>query len=508
MQKKIISLRSYGGTVEDVSYLVLSCRDTEETLFEEVIFALTPTVMRWDHDLWIFDLRECSQYWFHKAERSESKSRGDIYGFLVQLLQTKGLGKGCGVFCENPWQGVLLCRQIVLRGIFDFVDRKSAFGEKLYQGIHWSTWFAEVEFFLQHRKALDLKKTSVDEQQLKKMKKVVSLLPVQNIEDLKDLCKSSIHRRFGKTLASLWGMTYAKNNHTKMVTNFFPWILWQKQETTEITRNLDDPLWEWDHIEEYLLQDVERLRKKLEHNMHRGVCALEWQLTMQNLERLTVPILFKHPHDLAREINTQQTVLTQTRLSYERQIAALYADKERHVLIHDYGLICWSLKVKKTAMLPRLKPKMLLLGGTKRLSLLEQKRQKVRYLENKLAIPLRHYKVAANYSLERSYSEEVGGNNEDNKNNEKRGCFSMTSWQRSAFYRPLFVFKERHALKQETQIEKCTFLERVYRQWWQIKKNDSFYFCDYYMFFDEKQKKYLWLFREADRQWFYGGQFH
>jgi hypothetical protein len=97
----------------------------------------------------------------------------------------------------------------------------------------------------------------------------------------------------------------------------FPWQSFTFASLLQVSRHLEEPLCEWQHLEVLLGEDFDRLCGLSSWLAGERIVSLEWRLTLRDLSHHVVPIRFRHPHSLHLEKGLHPTALLQALYAFE-----------------------------------------------------------------------------------------------------------------------------------------------------------------------------------------------
>lgn len=526
----------YGSKTDRLSrFLALRMPGLSPEKTPASIQALTPRVMRWDDEIWLLDLSPCESYWLAQAAMRHCDVNALLRLVLQDVATSTEAGRWRCAMASHPWQALLLLNHMCERRLTGLISGDSGFGRGVFKEISWGGWWRSVETLLPHfesdtsrrfnqttfrRQSLQLQRTA---------KRMGLSLPWQ-MQEIKPL---AMRRRYGTTMHDLWCWSFDERRRTAsprtgvglfvgqddlerdvVFAADFPWTPYVFADKPTVTHHLEFPLWEWEHIEPFLREDLDRLCSLACWQAGECIVSLEWRIVFRDLTHLKVPIRFRHPHSLHAEIGLHKTTLLQALYSFESSVPGSPLDAARHdELLPIVPLISWELIVDE-----RLIPSSKTIGlfgdqisdgeATGLLSLLK--------LENKLSVPLACYSLRQDWLPEHSYAAGERTSQqllplhaaEDDQNGV--GSFSL-SLAAMARQRPLFLYEKPIPYVAQESSVLWGFCERTMTKWWargavSLKDASPSLQRDYYQLLDQEKRRY-WVFKDNQGQCFLHGVF-
>ena len=337
------------------------------------------------------------------------------------------------------------------------------------------------------------------------MRSSMASLGVKVPWDLHQGSASAIQKRFGYGLALLWEWTFPKGElQHRLHEADFPWKIWQPPQPPHITRHLDHPLREWEHLGPWLQQDLEILRQKSCWNArNEHILRMDWELNC-DFYQILVPICFRYPHDLEREAEHHRTTLLQAQYAFHAVMnninpratdtmgPAIHIKTGSHNLVlekNDVMVTGWCLTITERVARPHTL-RTLFPDAAEDPSL-----DQLMSLANQLPVALQRYELLEHWLPEHSFCQ----------TKEHDGRDVQAPWLSAAIHRPLCIYSK--PLECATPFAQNThFIERVSTDWWHTQ-DASMFFRDYYRHHDAKGGV-QWLFRDSSGQWFCHGLFN
>lgn len=464
--------------------------------------SLTPRFMLWQSATlaegesqpatWLLDLRPVWPYWCHQAGAQ------DVQAFLRQVLASVCGEDAMAVMDVNPWRALLGLAVMRERGLNGVVCADNPIGRNLVSEASWDIWFRTADEVATHwfgcgRERFNLQ---VFRRQARQMAQAMLRLGIQKPAGLVVMPALAIRRRYGAALHDLWIWTIESNHEG------FPWILWRNEEGIQVARHLDMPLLEWEHIEPVLRDDVDRLCALLCKQGAGRVLSLEWRVVFLDFSSLSIPIRFRHPHDLPAEIPHHRTALLQACYAFQDAVPAA-REGAVDLGVYEKAVASWELRVAEKINVP---PVMRDLFGT----VLDAGEDRLQQLENQLPVPLSTYEVTSNWIPEEAYRTCEG---------EETTSVLRESLHAVGKKRPLFVYPRPRACAQPAnQSRAWTFCERIMDRWWRssrVGRGDegslpggmSCVQRDYYMMQDQNQRS-VWVFKDGTGRWYVHGMYN
>ncbi|MBI2602594.1 MAG: hypothetical protein HYW48_06025 [Deltaproteobacteria bacterium] len=468
-------------------YIALECDNVED----RIVHALTTHVMRWSDKIWLLDLTPFYSYWAARARALHTTPQilwkktlhqgfapGDSHPGDEKVL---GMNFPFRASCApSPWQALLLLLSMRERRVSGLLSLEQELGQTLYTDLPWSIWWHALSQFAPHLAS------EKDRRQLaqgcERLKRTVERLNFRNVQAMKILSYDGIRRRFGLWLAECWQWTFDGEEQDLMqLFSSFPWKAFRFSEPASVTRHLEDPLCLWETISPFLIADLDKLGRDESFSAQERVVKLEWKITFDDLSILTVPICFRHPHDLHGEEGKHKTTLLQAVYGFQNLTAQAWKD-----LAAPYpSLLSWQILLKEKLVIPAFVEG--LFDHDAHLDPLSQ----LLKLENELPIPLERFAYAEDWFPEESFVER----------SEDEPAKVSSSFHAVARARPLFLYQHTVEL---TEVRGGEFLESILNKWWrsdnaQLEKR-------YYKYVDPVGRSY-WVCQDETGRWLAHGNF-
>ncbi len=441
--------------------------------------SLSPEVMHWAEDVWLIDLASCQAYW---QSRAQTRQLSFHQLLLEQLDQLCGAHHYRAVLGDHPWQALLLLPCLAQQNYFGLMNRHSSMGENLLQALSWDDWWQACACYAAHSPGesarLELQKRR------RPMQLAMRRLGCNTPHHLKKMPPEQIRRRFGAFLGHLWGLTWQPPSQPLLNDTPIPFLVPWRRKAQEmdpcVRRTLDAPARDWDVLETYLREDLNRFRLLSSFKNGERILALEWKIVLYNLQELPVFILFRHPHSLQHDYPQQRTALLQISFALQK---ALQEQRLNQPDDPCFWIVSWELRITQKLQPP---PRQLTLFNEGENSAWEE----LLSLENQLPAPLESYALRDDWVPEDSFvqsgQEKIQPPMLDNSG-------SLRSLGRS---RPLYMQKKAYPLSRPGQSLLWKFRERTMEKWW-IRPGQNAV-RDYYEVLCDQQL--LWVAREAAGQ--------
>lgn len=560
---------SSGGSTKPAVWIALTLPPSGNNLSLSTqahqAMSLSSKVMSWSEDTWLLDLGPCLSYWHHQAflglkeqplKTKATQSLGvdtlpSICAPLEQIIHTihKQLTTLFGTswaaaWTDHPWRTVLLATYMKERNLAGLMVINGPWGEapspmpqpsssllygdkdplktfsttasKLTRDLSWETWWQCWDDLSHHLHISKLGRYPLLRRQESLMKQATIRLGWKTPGQQSHLTAPSLARRFGRALAEAWRWTYehpppascqtpGKKDSDFWLESSFPWRSYEIATPPSISRHLETPLREWDHLSPWLLTDLDRLCERPDFLPEERVLLMEWQLILEDvggsLQDHLISIGFRYPHSLHQEKGNHKTTLLQ----------ALYAF-EQHFKPHLDPMIIppvitgWTLTLKEKMVHPKQITSLFgeqevlpLTSPTKSAKATKPSQPLIlTQLENKLAIPLQHFIIQDDWVASDSYVD-IHSNSKSLPNPLQHQDALLAL----ARQRPLFTYIQPFPCRAGSQ---CYFLERTMAKWWSrpgfVPQND------FYCMVEKKSQLRFWVVRDTPTgQWLAQGLF-
>lgn len=460
---------------------------------------ITPRIMNWSKNCWILDFSITIEYW----RRNRTHIRESIVPLIEEAIKrSMNDSKNQKSFCycaslaNNPWKAILLLYSMEDKGLEGYLDFESGFGKTIYENLPNKVWWKCLKKISYHFKQAKIKGYNPQKflQQTRHMKQSMERLGMDTPISFKCIDPNDLQRRFGEALMELWLMAFSDSSNKKEGINFesiFPWHSYFLKETPKIKRNLDYPITQWDEIEPFLNEDLNKLCLLNSFSSNERLVSLKWHINLHDMSSIQILISFRHPHNLHTEYPHQKTALLQAYYSFTKTI-----EKSSNEWDDDYlsmpVIVSWEVIILEKLLLT---PQAFDLFGER-----DNEYEALLQLENRLPIKIKRYDLVCDWNPEDSYKE-VSENCKDNSIY-KELYPSLISL---GIKRPLFIYREPIEIRNKKTLVTDNFLERTMDKWWRSTSFNSRQ-RDYYCLMDNK-KRCFWVFHDTNGKWYIHGIF-
>lgn len=443
----------------------------------EDLQTLTPRLMQWEADLWLLDLKPCISYWRLLAQRQHKS----LLGVLQEILETLPEGPYTAALSAYPWQAILLTQVLEQKGFRGLNTESQRLSRNLMSSLSWDLWWAAAE-----RYAFHSQETKTFFKHKRAMQIAMRRLCCDRPTSLKTMPSFQIKRRFGPLIAALWEQTFPSHETSPSSgsleeTAVFPWQSYVLTEPLTHTRHLDFPLSDWQSLEAFLREDLNRLCLLDSFKKGERILNLEWMIVLDNLQEISLSVLFRHPHCLQSESPHQRTALLQISYAFQRAQQA----SRRKLANESPWIVSWRLRVLES-LRPLAAPRQLFDESSASWNELLN-------LENQLDRPLEAYQVVEDWLPEDAFT----------------SLYTPAAFERERLpalehlgrERPLFLLQQPQPWNPHGQ-NVWSFKERTMDKWWRHQNRTT---RDYYQVVSRDQKQVLWVFRDDKGQCFVHG---
>ena len=445
---------------------------------------VSPYIMQWSEACWIFDISCCLTYWNQQAKIHAS----DCHNLLRQVVQRTFPDFKRATLCHHPWQAILLLYTMEEKGLEGFLDIESPIGKNIYHQMSWDVWWYCARNFISHFSNQNTSKVKHN-QHLRSMQKAIMRLQLPSPWLLSSLPEKSVQRRFGPLMQSLVTQAFTEAENLESCspeTIQFPWENYEISERPKRSRNLDFPLTDWNHIAPLLQEDLNFLCFLDSFKKGERIIELEWRIVLYDLSLQSIPILFRHPHYLHKDLPHQRTALLQIQYAFERELKEKFSEEDQHMAI-----VSWQLFIeKKLSILPQV------------LDIFNERDDDITALtelENQLPIRLFSYDLIHDWVPENSFISTQKPTTIGDQIKKGQAHDSIKALGKS---RPLFLYTKPESLNHKGKSGLWKFSERTMNKWWLNHIGTQ---RDYYRYMSEKQQ--LWVFQDKNGKWYIHGIF-
>ncbi|MCX6117071.1 MAG: hypothetical protein NT027_05995 [Proteobacteria bacterium] len=465
---------------------------------------LSPRVMKWSEEVQLIDLSSTHRYWAQKAMED-----GLTFDQMIErLIKDYFPPQTIGVIANHPWQAVLYLKTFSARACGTLLNLSSPFGRSLKKDLSWEAWsetFQEIDdHFLVFGSKSKLSKDKKSKSQLSTFLKTAQRMSLHTPAhfhhgalDNDSNETSGIKRRFGDRVATLWDWTWTQiQGDTNDIG--FPWKTQKLNEVPSVQRLLIHPIRNWEHIEPILCEDLDRLCQLRCWNSSERVVSLEWELFFSNSPTLSIPVLFRYPHALHREIGLHKTALLQAFHSWTSSLSkrlkqSLFHEDSQY--LENDAIIEWKVVVKERLVIP---PQHHSLFADD----LSSPLARLRDLENSLPVQLSEFAHADDWTPEDSWKIQSTNSEKSLSKACSESADSPIDSPKSYLFqhlcRPLFIQNEPTPFISNEQDPYFEFKERVMRKWWQLAVSDDYvYDC---FLHEDRKGRLLWIHKSTNKQ--------
>lgn len=434
---------------------VFICIESTETK-QDKLQCLTAKIMKWGPNIWLLDLSHYLSYWQSQSQQCQLSAPILWKTILNRVFTSNPNQKNQyrATYATSPWQALLLLAHMQTIHQFGFWSPQTTPGDTHYQHLSWDAWWPMVRRLSHHIEKSKTKgfKRPLFNQQCSRFKKSMDRLGLFAVKQSLRLNEKSIHRRYGKYLASIWQWTH-HTHQTQIPGPSFPWKDWVFKTPSAIKRSLEPPLIAWDFLQPLLIKDLDLLCKKSCIQPNERACKIDWDILFDNHTAIRISIIFRHPHPLQSELGHHKTTLLQAYYSFSNRENRPAATAGQRLLCYEEPIISWRLTLREKLTLP-----------VETLTLFENmtpnqtKEKDLLDLENSLPIPLYRYTHQTDWTPETSFAQTLTSPLSETDH-------SHRSLNATARQRPLFLYTTPSTL-QAPPIN-THFLETTMQKWWQ-----------------------------------------
>jgi hypothetical protein len=466
------------------------------------IFSLTPWVMQWDKNIWLFNLSPCRNFW---AIQKKKKGK-NLYELFEQILDASFEREYISVFANHPWQCLLFLDFLLKKGAKGVFSLNTLLNRRMYESLSWDHWFKPLGTLSYHLNYLKVKgfKESQFRSKQAQLKRFIKRMDFWGPFDLSQADVASIKRRFSWWLGEVWAWTFYgfledekqtpdlfNSAENQIDLGSFPWIPFQIEDPPRVIRHLEYPVNRWDVIESLLIEDFSRLCAMKSWSEQERVSSIIWAITLYNLEELKLELSFRNPYSLHMDSrNNFKTALYQTYYAYMGLVDKLKARDNDLDLPEEIPFVGWKVEINECLYIS---PQTMELISTENSGL---NYEGVLDLQNKIPLPIESYVVLPDFVPDLSFrSEELGGNT-------FKYDFSLNQWIEASFNRPFFYYRNPLPITSPLEL-KLKFLERTSNDWW-TSENLMDMTKDYFLV-EDREGRFIWVFRNSSGVWYKHG---
>ncbi|MBU2515086.1 hypothetical protein KJ966_27515 [bacterium] len=477
---------------------------------QQILQCLTTEVMQWTETVWIMNISPYYSYWLKQSCRTGStpislwrKLFNHLLGEEPREGQSKviSLSPAYRAACaRNPWSAVLLLNVMRRREINGLISQNSKFGASLFREISWETWWQEIEnseTLFSNAKIKGFKRLGF-KQQCKRLKMASPRLGLKFPRDMSILNYNGVKKRFGETLAKIWDWTYgvSQNSRETIYQTGFPWQAFKFSSPPVVERHPDYPLLVWEQFVPLLTEDFDKLAR-IRRNSGERVIRIDWKLRFDDMRCLEIPICFRNPHNLQKEVGEHHTALLQANYGFiELMNEKFPADPQNGSNDLMPTVLGWKLEIFASLCLPDI---VLDIFGESQEK--DTELEILHKLENELPVSISRYIPKNDWLPEDSFFEEHFQEEEvvvpDSEINR--------SLEAVAESRPLYIRRNPLAIRAINQPRVKDFLESTMTKWWKEEKHPGKE-RHYFKHIDPEGNS-TWVFQDTAGNWYQHGIF-
>ncbi len=465
------------------------------------IFSLTPWVMQWTENIWIFNLSPCRNFW---AIQKEKKKKG-LYELFEQILDISFEKEYLSVFANHPWQCIFFLDHLLKKKAKGVFSLNTLLNRRIYESLPWDHWFNPLVILSDHLNYLKVKgfKESQFRSKQAQLKRFIKRMDLWGPFDLSQADVASIKRRFSGWLGEVWAWTFngflegekqtlnlfnSEDNQVNL--GSFPWIPFQIYDPPRVIRHLEYPVNRWDVVESLLIEDFSKLCAVNSWTEREQVSSIIWGITLYNLKNLKVELNFRNPYSLHSDTrNNFKTALYQAYYAYMELMDKLRARETDLDLPEEIPFVGWEIEINECLYIP---PQITELISTENSKL---NYEDILDLQNKLPLPIESYVIVPDFFPDLSFRSGEAGNTGEYD-------FSLNQWIEASSNRPFFYYKNPLPITCPLELKR-RFLERTSNDWWE-SENLMDMTKDYFLL-EDRDGKFVWVFRDNSGAWYKHG---
>ena len=482
---KPIDIRSFPDDIDCCRYAAIYCAGE---INPEDAFCLTPHVMQWSNNIYLFDLETCINYWSQQAH-SLNISLSEIY---EKILCSVFGDKAIAVFGHHPWQSLLFLNYLIHDESIGVHALTSLFNKKTYEKLGWHYWFITLMQLADHLEAVKAKNFAAPQFRVKvaQMQRFIQRLALSGPYELADADVAAIKRRYSGWVGEAWCWTFQSFKDNQSQGLFcFPWRALRFNQSLCVKRHLDYPVSQWDVVEPLLKEDLDKLCRLGCWSSGDKINTLYWKIRLFNLQDMDVAISFRNPYSLHTDAPEFKAALYQAYYAYVALMEKLTSRDKDLDLPQEMPFISWQIEIKQRLHIPQII-----------LDLFENEKEGANYkgildLQNCLPQAIEYYVISPDFMPEQLFfRESIGYQGECD--------FSLKQWVNVLLRRPLFYYRQPRLIKDKQQTS-CQFLERTAYNWWR-SENIRDLVRDYFLL-KNQQGQYFWVFKNSAGEWYRHG---
>lgn len=464
--------------------------------------SLSCDVMIWNESIVIIDFRTTFSYWSLKARLIQLDFFSLLQKLLIQIFEGQNY---LALLTKHPFCGLIILDYLEEKGMEGLYHGGAPLALKWYESLHFSNWFSPIDRLIDHwenGKELNFKASSFRRQR-GQVERFIERMHFNRLKDYQQIHPDDFSKRFGAHWGMIWQWTWPQSTSSNLplfdygpIQNFidlhhFPWKNFTQEIRPNVQRTLDYGLNQWESIQWHLREDLEKLCRDCHLGQDESILEMRWEITLFHLEKITLPVHFRHPYQLQSESPNFETACSQIYFSFQSLMTQWKKRDQNLDLPEKIPFIAWRIEITKK-LRKEVRFLDLFRGGKKDLFI-----QKMIELENKIPVSLLRYQILPSFIPEFSYTsrQQKFHGNEKNQSN---------LWNQQGRLRPYFFDPEVTAITPSPKSPK-KFLERVTGHWWADHKSGE-YLRDYYML--NYQGQLVWAYRDNFGNWWRHGTFY
>ncbi len=452
------------------------CLETSQTACIR-LQCLTPNIMQWSTQIWLLDMTTVMSYWTTQAEQKHMPLMS-LWHIVLHQAHSSSTQIYQAAIAEHPWKALLLLKMMKVKKIAGLMTLNSVEGLELYWKLSGSLFLKSIQelaIYLNYDRGqrLDLSKIA------KQLKRAMMHFQFRTVADMTVLNYLGVRRRYGQLFSEIWNWTCGNEPYHTVP---FPWMGWRPQNKVSVCRTLDNVIWEWLQVEPLLCEDLTKLVGYMGRDLDLLVTELSWNLYFENDTQLTIPIVFRTPHNLKSELPYHKTAILQAYYQFTALMQEWMNTITRSTM-DVQGIQSYTLCIEASVLQPWISASLFPEFQTvpeEDLALIK--------LNNQLQCPLQRFKLRDAWVSDDAYELQpiIAAY-------QKTSSLFKSSLHALSLSRPLFLLTKPYALSCEAKASP-QFLECTLQKWWihpSANKDNR-----YYKMRDEQQRL-VWVTHDA-----------
>lgn len=472
----------------------------------QIMQCLTTEVMQWTETILIMNLTRFYSYWKNQSLKARIHPLSlwrKIFNHLLgeeageshpNIISISSSYSAC--CARNPWTAVLLLYALKERGGKGLISRNSKFGRSLFEEISWKAWWQAISILEEHLLTSKIKRgnQATFKKQCHRLKLAAVRLGFKRPGNMDILNRTGVKKRFGTLMADIWNWTYGEfpREIQTIHQTGFPWKTKQFVEPPFVRRYLDYPLSLWEQFTPLLIEDLDKLC-----STGQRVVKLDWDIKLENMPELHIPICFRNPHDLKSEEGEHRTTLLQAGYGFKSVMEKKFPPPTNPGDIYSMPpILGWELKISASLSLPNIVLDIFGNAGEKDSDL-----DILLRLENELPVRLSRFAAQSDWLPEDSYLKKDLNAEEVSLTDSELD----RSLEAVAENRPLYIRHSPMPIEEFNGKTGSKFLESTMNKWWRAD-NTTDIERDYFKHIDPEGNSF-WIFRDTSGHWYQHGIF-